>query len=344
MLTRIREAILRSCGLIGMFVLWELSPRFGWVDAQFLPPFSSVVFAIKDLWDMGLLYTHVIVSLWRVLLGLLLAVIFALPLAFLLEVVFPKLARQLETLFCLLSHVNPFSLAPLFILLFGLGETEKLAIIALVALWPLLFHTLTGIRSVDPLLIKTAKSLNASTLRLVRDILFPGALPTIFTGMRISVQMAVFMLIAAEMLGAGAGLGWLVHNSAMMYQIPRMYAGGMLIIMLGICLNQLLLWLQKNSWFWQPFTPVFGEKAYLEKVRPLNGKLGFMAGVLLSAIILFGGQEVNRVNLQGGVAGTDHTMHHMDTHKPMEIEPANQVLQKDYVPTFKVTENQGKRR
>lgn len=343
---RIREAGLRSSGLIALLALWEFAPRFGVIDAQFLPPFSSVMLAGKELLDMGLLYTHVIVSLWRVLLGLLLAVIIALPLGFFLEVLFPKAVRQTETLFRLLSHVNPFSLAPLFILLFGLGEKEKLAIISLVSFWPLLFHTITGIRLVDPLLIKTAKSLNVSTLCLVRDILFPGALPTIFTGMRISVQMAVFMLIAAEMLGAGGGLGWLVHNSAMMYQIPRMYAGGMLIILIGVSLNRILLWLQKNSWFWQPFTPVFGERVYLERVRPLHGKFGFVVAILFGLIILFGGQEVNRVNLQGGVVGTGLHMHHnMDTHKSMEQEQAaNPGPDKDYVPTFKVSEDQSKRR
>lgn len=346
MLDRIRETILRSFGLVVFLVIWELAPTFGIVDAQFLPSFSSVLLAVKELWQIGLLYTHVIVSLWRVLLGLILAVLIAVPVGFLLEVIFPKASKQLESLFRLLSHVNPFSLAPLFLLLFGLGEKEKLAIISLVSLWPILFHTITGVRSVDPLLVKTAKSLNVSTVCLIKDILFPGALPTIFTGMRIGVQMAVFMLIAAEMLGAGAGLGWLVHNSAMMYQIPRMYAGGMLIILIGIGLNQVLLWLEKNSWFWQPFTEAFGEKVILETVRPLNGKLGFTAAVLLGAIILIGGQEVNRVNLAGGVVGANHHMNHEMNHDiSKQQEPApSQPQSTEYVPTFKVNEDHSKRR
>jgi NitT/TauT family transport system permease protein len=347
MLSRINATVLHSVGLIAFFIIWEMAPRFGLVDAQFLPPLSSVLLSIKELWDLGLLYTHVVVSLWRVLLGLLLAAFIALPLGFVLEVIFPKVSRQLETLFRLLSHVNPFSLAPLFMLMFGLGEKEKLAIISLVALWPILFHTITGIRCVDPLLIKTAKSLNVSTFCLIKDILFPGALPTIFTGMRIGVQMAVFMLIAAEMLGAGAGLGWLVHNSAMMYQIPRMYAAGMLIILIGIGLNQVLLWLQKYSWFWQPFTESFGQKASLKTVRPLNSTAGFAAALLLGVIIFLGGQEVKRVNLQGSAPGMNHHLqHNMDAKTPPtgQEQVQSQAQTKDYIPTFKATEDQAKRR
>ena len=295
---KFRGVIIRSSGLVAFLALWEIAPRWGWADPQFLPPLSSVLKAAAVLWDDGFLYTHIIVSLWRALLGTLLAMVIALPLGFILEGWFPSGSRRLDPLFRLLSHLNPFSLAPVFMLFFGIGELEKLAIITLVAVWPVLFHTITGIRTVDPLIIKTAYSLNVSKLILMRDVLLPGALPTIITGLRVGTQMAVFMLIAAEMLGASAGLGWLVHNSAMLYQIPRMYAGGLSIIVLGICINQIILRIERNSLFWTDSIEFLGQT----NRRAVNFTNSLYVPILIGVIVgilFFGGQEVNRVNSQG---------------------------------------------
>lgn len=317
---------LRWSGLLMFLLLWEAVPRFGWADAQFLPPLTVVLQAIYRLGAEGSLYIHLMVSLWRVLLGLLLAITIALPLAFVLEVRFPAQAKQMDPLFRLLSHVNPFSLAPLFILLFGIGEAEKLAIITLVAIWPLLFHTITGIRAVDPVLVKTARSMKVSALFLVREVLFPAALPIIITGLRVGTQMAVFMLIAAEMLGAGAGLGWLVHNSAMLYQIPRMYAGGLLIILVGIFINKLILQFERDSLFWQEPVDVVTEKSVTKDSDRLSSILAPVLIGALAGILFFGSQEVIRVNSQGlrniiqhsvPPQAADHSAHggHTD-HKP----------------------------
>jgi NitT/TauT family transport system permease protein len=246
---------------------------------------------------------------------MLLAIVIALPLGFILEGWFPSGSRRLDPFFRLLSHLNPFSLAPVFMLFFGIGELEKLAIITLVAVWPVLFHTITGIRTVDPLIIKTAYSLNVSKLILMRDVLLPGALPTIITGLRVGTQMAVFMLIAAEMLGASAGLGWLVHNSAMLYQIPRMYAGGLSIIVLGICINQIILRIERNSLFWKDSIEFLGQT----NRRAVNFTNSLYVPILIGVIVgilFFGGQEVNRVNSQG-LYNKDNMGHH---NHPIKVE------------------------
>jgi NitT/TauT family transport system permease protein len=313
-----RSGVIRSSGLVIFLVLWEIAPRLGWADSQFLPPLSTVLKAVGLLWTDGFLYTHIIVSLWRALLGMLLSVAIALPMGFILEGWFPKVSKQLDPLFRLLSHLNPFSLAPVFILFFGIGELEKLAIIALVAVWPVLFHTITGIRTVDPLFIKTARSLNVSKMILARDVLLPGALPTIITGLRVGTQMAVFMLIAAEMLGSSAGLGWLVHNSAMMSQIPRMYAGGLFIILLGICINQIILRIEKNSLFWKNSVEVLGQTNTKASNFASSLYVPIITGVI-AGILFFGGQEVNRVNSQG-LYNKDNMNHHNHSVNESEIK------------------------
>jgi NitT/TauT family transport system permease protein len=308
---KFRSGIIRSSGLVLFLILWEIAPRLGWSDSQFLPPLSNVLKAAGLLWNDGFLYVHIIVSLWRVLLGMLLAIAIALPMGFILEGWFPTVSKRLDPLFRLLSHLNPFSLAPVFMLFFGIGELEKLAIITLVAVWPVLFHTITGIRTVDPLFIKMARSLNVSKIILAREVLLPGAWPTIITGLRIGTQMAVFMLIAAEMLGSSAGLGWLVHNSAMLYQIPRMYAGGLFIILIGICINQIIWRIEKNSLFWKNSIEIL-DQTNTNKTANSNSSLyvPILIGVIVG-ILFFGGQEVKRINSQGlyNKANMSHHIH-----------------------------------
>jgi NitT/TauT family transport system permease protein len=324
LLTAAGNTVLRGSGLFLFLLLWEIAPRLGWADAQFIPPLSAVIAAGYKLWAQGLLYSQLIVSLWRAALGLLVALLIAVPTGAILAGWFPRVLTYLDPLFRLLSNVNPFSLAPVFMLFFGIGEAMKLMIISLVAVWPILFHTITGIRTVDPLLIKTARSMNVSNFVLMRDILLPGALPTIVTGIRISVQMAVFMLVAAEMLGAKAGLGWLVHSSAMLSQLPRMYAGGAFIILVGIFINKVILHIEKTSFFWKESVEIFDAASPANK----KGKWSMLFDeyyvslvvLLFAFIIAFGGHEVNRLNKERFIETTsprsNHEKHTMKQHLP----------------------------
>ena len=315
LLTAVNDMALKSSGLMLLLILWEIAPRFGWADAQFLPPLSAVLAAGYTLGEQGLLYSQLIVSLWRAALGLLLALLVAVPAGAILAGWLPGVLKYLDPLFRLLSNVNPFSLAPVFMLFFGIGETAKLMIIALVAFWPILFHTITGVRTVDPLLLKTARSMNVSGVVYLRDILLPGALPTIVTGIRIGVQMAVFMLIAAEMLGAKAGLGWLVHASAMQYQLPRMYAGGVFIILLGAFINKVILHIEKTSFFWQETVAIFDAALPVSPQRTwlktFNQYFPAVVVLLFAAIIAAGGYEINRLNAERAPQpAAPHAHHH----------------------------------
>lgn len=280
----------------------------------------------------GTLYTHSIISLWRAVAGLLLASIVAIPAAFLLESWYPEKVKTYNALFRLLSHINPFSLSPLFLVLFGIGEKAKLAIIVFVCFWPIFFHTLTAVRSVDPLLVKTARSLNVSGYTLAQEVLFPGALPTIITGIRVAAQMAVFMLVAAEMLGAQAGLGWLVHNSAMLFQIPRMYAGGLCIILIGIIINKAILSIEKHSLFWRESVALLDSQS--SNLHPYSiARYTPVVAATVAAILWFGVQEMQWLDTQrrqhedgimmqhGGMNHGQGGMNHSQGHTPPSAQP-----------------------
>lgn len=203
----VTSLLLKSSGIIIFLLLWEIAPRLNWLDAQFLPPFSSAIMTIHHLWMNSDLPTHIIFSLWKTLTGLLIASLLALPLGFFIGGYMPWLVPNLNPLFRILAQVNPFSLMPVFILFFGIGEQAKLATVAWVCFWPMLFYVITGVRNLDTILIKSALSMGVTRWQLFTKVLLPGAAPTIFVGLRTGADMAFFILIAAEMVGASAGAG-----------------------------------------------------------------------------------------------------------------------------------------
>lgn len=320
-LNAITDRLLRWSGVVIFFALWEVAPRLGWVDPYFAPPLSTVARALGELAGEGTLLTHLLVSLWRGLSGLAAAVALGVPAGFLLGRRFPLAAEALGPLLRLLSQVNPFSLLPLFLLFFGIGETAKIAVVAWVSLWPILFYTVTASRTVDPLLVKTARSLGVGGLELFRSVLLPGALPTLFTGVRIGAGLVFFMLVAAEMLGANAGVGWLVHNSAMNFQLPRMYAGAVAIVFLGYALNRGLLAVERSLFAWRAASAeaVTGRQAPTVW-RPPKAAAA-LAALLVAALYLGGGWEVRRINLAAtSGAHAHHGKHSLPTPERVEEE------------------------
>ncbi|MEM5766764.1 MAG: ABC transporter permease subunit, partial [Bacillota bacterium] len=121
--------------------------------------------------------------------------------------------------------------------------------------WPILLNTISGVKNVDPLLIKSARSMGASRLVIFLKVILPAALPSIFTGARLSATAAVLLLIAAEMVGAKAGLGFLIFDAQQKFQIPRMYAAILLMSVIGYCANYTLVSLEKKYSAWKEGLP-----------------------------------------------------------------------------------------
>lgn len=238
-------------GLITFFLLWELLPRFGIINGQFIPPLSTVVSQILLMAFDGTLFLHITASLQRTIIGLVAAVGLAVPLGFLLAGVLPALSKQLRPLFRLFAQINAFSLFPIFILFFGIGELSKVAIIFWSTVWPVLFTTIVGVQNLDPLYIKSARSMGADKVTLFNQVILPGAAPVIFSGVRTGASHAFLMLIAAELIGAHAGLGWVIHNAEVNALMPRLFAGMIIIAVLGTLLNYLLLLAEETVVSWK---------------------------------------------------------------------------------------------
>lgn len=241
--------------IVFFFAVWELLPKLGGIIETFIAPPSVVIQILYELFTSGDVYPHIGISLFRSASGFASAALFAIPLGFLLGGSFRTFERLVSPPLRFLGQVNPFSLFPLFILLFGIGELSKGSMIFWVCIWPILFNTINGVKTIDPLLIKSARSMGTGIFALFFKVILPAASPGIFHGLKMGCGTAFFMLIAAEMIGASAGLGWLVWNAQMNFQMPQLFAATVLISALGLSLNlsfgvlegKLVGWKQKSA-------------------------------------------------------------------------------------------------
>ncbi|ORM32214.1 ABC transporter permease [Williamsia sp. 1135] len=233
-----------------LLVFWEVAPRIGLVDKTFLPPFSDVVDALVTLAQSGQLSEHISASVGRALKGFTVAVVVAVPLGIVIGWYRP-VAQLLNPVLELFRNTAALALLPVFVLILGIGETSKVALVIYACMFPILLNTISGVRTVDPLLIKSARSLGLSSFRLFQKVILPAALPTIFTGVRLSAAASILVLIAAEMVGARSGLGYLIMASQLNFQIPQMYAGIVTIALVGLVFNFVLVVIERRFSRWR---------------------------------------------------------------------------------------------
>jgi NitT/TauT family transport system permease protein len=253
MLTCLKRLLNHLYGLLSVFVflaLWEIAPRTGLVDPAFLPPFSRVVVAFWNLLVSGELIGDALISAQRALFGFGLGIVIAIPLGLALGGL-KALERIADPLLQIFRQTSALALFPVFMLFLGIGEVSKVAIIFWGVLWPILLNTIAGVKNVDPLLVKAARAMGTSPSTLFLKVVLPGAFPSIFTGVRLSATYAILMLIAAEMLGANSGLGYLLNESNLNFQIPNLYAAIIALALLGLAINYLLLGIEGRTMRWR---------------------------------------------------------------------------------------------
>lgn len=245
------RAFQRSIAIALFLLLWETVPRLGWLDTTFLPPFSEVFATLVELVRSGDMLANLRASLSRSLSGLSLAVLLAVPLGLLIGW-YQRLGDILSPLLEIFRNTAALALLPVFILILGLGEVSKITMVLYACVWPILLNTISAVRHVDPLLVKSARSMGLGPGALFRKVVLPASLPTIFTGIRLAGASSLLVLIACEMAGAQEGLGHLVSVSQFNFQIPSMYAGIITLSLVGLLVNGLLQRLEHRLTRWAP--------------------------------------------------------------------------------------------
>ncbi|MGP3926876.1 ABC transporter permease [Streptomyces sp. 8N616] len=245
----------KAVAVVALLLLWETAPRLGLVDRTFLPPFSEVAGAWWQLAADGRLAANARASLVRSFSGFGLAVAVAVPLGLLIGWYRP-VADLLGPLLEVFRNTAALALLPVFVLLLGIGETSKISIVVYACTWPILLNTISAVRHVDPTLLRVARSLDLSAPRLFQKVILPSSVPVVFTGIRLAGAVSILVLVAAEMIGAKAGLGYLINASQYNFAIPQMYAGIITISAIGVTFNQLLVAVERRLSSWR--VPTYG--------------------------------------------------------------------------------------
>jgi NitT/TauT family transport system permease protein len=242
----------RSAAVVLFLLLWEFGTQYLLDPARrvFLPPLHEVLQAWWGLVESGQLQQHVAASLTRSAIGFSFAVVAGIGLG-LVVAWYDGLREFLTPLLEAFRNTAALALLPVFVLLLGIGETSKISIVAYASFFPVLLNTIAGVRTVDPLLVRAARSLGLGNLRLFQKVVLPSAVPTIFTGVRMAGTASILVLIAAEMVGAKAGLGYLIVNAQSSFQIPDMYAGILTVSLFGLLVNTVLVRLERHFSRWR---------------------------------------------------------------------------------------------
>jgi NitT/TauT family transport system permease protein len=238
-------------GVLLLALVWEFLPKLHIVDPKFVTPLGRVLATWWQLLRSGVLWQQTEPSLVRIGAGFGAAIVVGIPLG--AAIAWYRSVRETTTpVLEIFRNTAPLAILPVFTLILGIGNITKIVIVGYACLFPILLNTISGISHVDEQLMRTARVLGMSPVATFRKVALPAALPTIFTGIRISGAASVMVLIAAEMVGATAGLGYVINASEQNYQVPDMYAGILTITLLGLLVNYGLLLLEKRLSGWRP--------------------------------------------------------------------------------------------
>ncbi len=248
-LERREHPVVRVLALAGLLVLWELVTRTGRVPSLFLPSPLDVIQSGVEMLRSGELVTDVLTSLRRVVLGVGLGALGGVSVG--LAIGISRLAEAVgNPLIAATFPIPKIALLPLLILWLGIGEASKVAVITLGVFFPMAINTYAGVRSADPLLIRAAVSFGAGRWSLIRKVLLPSALPMIFAGLKLGAGTSLLLLVAAEMIAANAGIGFLVLHAQNLMETTKLMVGIVLLSVLGVLTHWLLVRCERAAIPW----------------------------------------------------------------------------------------------
>lgn len=234
--------MLGIAGSLMVLAVWEFAARSGFIDAALFPSPTLAIQSTADKLSGAEILGHIAQSLFRIVSGFLLGTLAGIAIG-----VAAGWYRTANYIFLplieLLRPIPPLAWIPLAIIWFGLGEPSKFFIIFLGAFFPVVTATYRGMRSVDPALIRAAQTFGLKGVRLLVDVAIPSAAPDLATGMRIGWGLSFGVLVAAELIAADSGLGYMIMHARLLGYVDVIVVGILLIGMLNLLTDALLVWL-----------------------------------------------------------------------------------------------------
>jgi NitT/TauT family transport system permease protein len=228
----------------------ELATRSGLITSLTLPRPSDVLATMIELFKSGLLFKHLVPSTIRLIIGAFIGISVGITIGTLIGL-FSYIRSGLVPVIAAIFPIPKIALLPLFVIWFGIGEGSKYALIALGSFTPTVVATYGAVDNVDRTLIRMGQSFGLNWISIVYKIVLPGAMPGILSGLRISLAIAIILLVAAEMLGAEYGIGAYILEAGSLYDLERLFAGVTILSVLGITVNVLVNILEKKILKWR---------------------------------------------------------------------------------------------
>jgi NitT/TauT family transport system permease protein len=234
----------------GILLVWQAAISLGWIDPVFLPSPASIIEALWQLTASGDLWRHLSISLVRIgsgwVIGSALGVVFGLLMGL------TSAGRAIGMpLVSAIYPVPKIALLPLLILWMGIGETPKIVTIASGVFFPTVIATLAGVDGAPRNLIRMGQSFNLPMPSIIYKIILPSALPGILAGFRISVSIALILVVSAEMIGAQYGIGAFLLTAGNLMQSDDLMAGVVILSILGLVIGALLSMLERIFLSWR---------------------------------------------------------------------------------------------
>jgi ABC-type nitrate/sulfonate/bicarbonate transport system permease component len=250
MIAEARSILSRWYSIPLLLLIWFAVVESGLTSSRLLPSPARVwTELVEDIGDGTLVY-HAYVTISRALLGFALAVVVGVPFAALMAR--SATWRNLfEPIFFLGYPIPKIALFPVFVYVFGIGASSKIAFTFLECLYPIVVTCYFGFRSIQTRLVWTAQNFGASRSIILRRVILPAALPNVFSGLRVALPVSIIVVVITEMIGDSIGLGYYIEVSSTRFNFANVYAA---IIVIGICgfaLDRILLLLRRHFVYWQ---------------------------------------------------------------------------------------------
>lgn len=232
-----------------VIILWQILNDKGIIHASIMPSPKRIVNTFISYLNSGKLYEHFSVSIKRVLIGFIIGSISGVAVGILVGL-FEKIYKATAVVLGVLRPIPNIGLVPLFILWFGIGEKSKIILIAVGTFWAVWLNTESGIKNTDFKFLEVARILEKGKLNVLIKIIFPAAIPSIFTGLRLGLSSAWRAVVGAEMIAATRGIGYMISYARELAQPDVMFVGLFVIGLVGLFIDVIILKAQQKLIYW----------------------------------------------------------------------------------------------
>ncbi|MCA1218201.1 ABC transporter permease [Streptomyces sp. 8L] len=239
-----------TVAVVAALAVWEILALLRVRPAIVLPGPGDVITAFRNLFSTSAIWTDLLTSGRELLLGLVFAALVGLPVGLLIGW-YRRLSWVLSPFVSFLYATPRIALTPLLIIWLGIGDSSKIMIVFLMAVFPILINAASGVQNLDPAVLRVARCFGGGDLQIFRTIALPGTVPFVISGLRLAVGQALIGVFVAELSGAQAGVGMLMNNAGQQFQTSVVFAGLFIFALTGVTLNALLQRVERHFDSWR---------------------------------------------------------------------------------------------